>query len=245
MDLPEIQFRDYREIVILTGAGVSVASGLRPYRGPGGLWTEGDTAQLANAAALERNPAAVWRLFGSLRPGVQDAAPNPAHLALAHFQERWKVDRSITLITQNIDGLHQRAGSDVVELHGSLSKTRCSRTECELIPFEDQDTHAESVPECPKCAAPLRPDIVLFNEPLPLDAAWKAKKSLRNCDLFLAIGTSGTVSPASSFVRSAAYVGARTILVNLEPMNPANPAFQTEIIGRAEELLPRLLRVDE
>lgn len=242
MQVEPLRLEDHRAIFVLTGAGISVASGLRPYRGPGGVWEEDGVAHLATAAALARDPAAVWRLFGPLRPRVRAARPNAAHLALASLSQRLGPGGSLTLVTQNIDGLHQRAGSpDVVELHGSLGRTRCSREACDLPPFLDDATHEAALPVCPRCAAPLRPDVVLFDEPLPVDAEHQAKRALRDCDLFVAIGTSGTVSPASSFVRSARYVGARTVLVNLAAMDPPSDRFDVEVLGRAEEVLPRLL----
>jgi NAD-dependent deacetylase len=245
LDVEPLRLEDHRAIFVLTGAGVSVASGLRPYRGPGGVWDEDGVAHLATAKALAADPAAVWRLFGPLRPKVRAAAPNAAHLALARMSARWGQGRSITLVTQNIDGLHQRAGSpDVIELHGSLSRSRCSREACDLPPFLDDATHEEALPACPRCGSPLRPDVVLFDEPLPVDAEHRAKVALRDCDLYLAVGTSGTVSPAATYVRSARYVGARTVLVNLEPADPPSDQFDEELLGRAEELLPRLLGVD-
>lgn len=234
----------YSNIVILTGAGVSVASGLRPYRGPGGIWEEDGVADLTTPASLEERPEKVWALFGSLRRRVSAAAPNPAHLALAKAERQLEKGRRWTLITQNIDGLHQQAGSqDVIEFHGSLFRTRCSSPSCDLPPFEDHDSHMSAVPRCDRCGAVLRPDIVLFDEAIPVDAEWQAKRALRDCDLFVAVGTSGTVSPASNFVRSAEYVKARTVLVNLEPMNPKNPAYDEEYLGRAEVILPLLLGV--
>jgi NAD-dependent protein deacetylase/lipoamidase len=232
----------YQRIVILTGAGVSVASGLRPFRGPDGLWSELELADLSSASAIRERPADVWRLYGGLRRQALTALPNPAHAAIADFQ-RSQAAKSITLITQNVDGLHQRAGSrNVIDLHGSLLRTRCTLKSCELAPFPDEQIHADRVPACPRCRSPLRPDIVLFDEPLPAEAEWQAKRALRDCDLFLAIGTSGTVYPAAGFVRSALYAGAHTMLINIEPSSPKNPAFREEIIGRAEELLPALLR---
>jgi len=233
----------HRRIVVLTGAGVSVASGLRPYRGPGGLWAEAaGAATAATARAVQGDPAAVWRLFGELRRQARAAAPNAAHLALADWQRRClSGGRELVILTQNIDGLHQRAGSpDVVELHGSAFRTRC--TSCKIAPFPDEAPHPGAVPACPACGAPLRPDVVLFDEPLPVEAERRAKNALRSCDLFVAVGTSGTVSPASSFVRAAEYAGAHTVLVNLEPMQPRDPAFLEERIGPAEVLLPQLLR---
>lgn len=231
-----------RRIVVLTGAGISVASGLRPYRGPGGLWTDGpERMREATLAAAEKDPSATWRSFAPLRRAVQRATPNAAHHALRALEER--LDDSATLIgiTQNIDGLHQAAGSRrVVELHGNLRRTRCSSARCSLEPFDD-GSDAATAPPCPLCGAPLRPDIVLFDEPMPAREEWESKRALRDCDLFLAVGTSGTVSPASNFVRSADYAGARTVYVNLEPLSPPNPAFHETVVGRAEEILPALL----
>ena len=111
---------------------------------------------------------------------------------------------------------------------------------CDLERFADGDEHVVGVPHCLKCGSTLRPDIVLFGEQIPLSASWNAKCALRDCDLFIAIGTSGLVSPAAHFVRSAEYAGARTVYMNLEPMNPRNPAFQEEYLGRAEKLVPEL-----
>lgn len=234
----------YRHVVVLTGAGVSVASGLRPYRGPGGLWEEAGVADLATPAALVARPAEVWKLFGAVRAEARAAAPNAAHFALAEAERRVAAaGDELTLITQNIDGLHQRAGSEnVIELHGSAFRTRCSAEPCDLAPFADDDPHPGSPPQCPRCGSVLRPDVVLFEEAIPGGAEWRAKRALRDVDLFLAAGTSGTVSPASNFVRAAELARARTVLVNLEPMNPRNPAYDEEYLGRAEELLPILLR---
>lgn len=238
---PAVRWSEYRQIVVLTGAGISVASGLRPYRGPGGLWEEGDVAKYADALTLREHPEEVWRFFARARAAVLAAAPNPAHLALARLEASLAGGTAFTLITQNVDALHQRAGSQrVVELHGRLARTRCTREDCALAPYADESVD-ERCPACPRCGAPLRPDVTLFGELLPVDAEVASKRALRDCDLFLAIGTSGTVSPASSFVRSAAYAGARTILVNLERMDPPNPAFGEELLGRAEEVLPRLV----
>jgi NAD-dependent deacetylase len=231
----------YRNIVVLTGAGVSVASGLRPYRGPGGLWEEAGVAELATPAALVERPEEVWRLFGPLRTQARAAQPNAAHHALAALERRLGPD-VVTLITQNVDGLHQRAGSsNVLELHGTAFRSRCSSAACDLAPFDDEDPHLGPAPRCPRCGAVLRPDVVLFDEAIPGGAEWQAKRALRDCDFFLAVGTSGTVSPASNFVRAAEYASARTVLVNLEPMQPRHPAYDEEYLGRAEEILPMLL----
>lgn len=207
-----------RNIVVLTGAGVSVASGLRPYRGPGGLWTDDpDLAGQATLAAFERDPMAAWRVVGTGRSMTRSAQPNAAHRALSAFEASQPASTDFNLITQNIDGLHQRAGSrNVIELHGALRRTRCSAVDCDLEPYDD-DTVPDDILPCPRCGSPLRPDIVLFEELIPAKPDWLSKRAVRDCDFFMAVGTSGTVSPASNFVRGAKYAGAFTLYANLDP----------------------------
>ncbi len=242
--MPIIDVSNYRNLVVLTGAGVSAASGLRTYRGKGGIWEEYNISEVGHVDRLRDNPSFIWQLFGSLRADSLSAQPNRTHRVLAHLEEQLQRSQNFTLITQNVDGLHQKAGSrNVIELHGTIHKTRCSNHECDLQPFDDTNDYANSCPLCPRCNSPLRPCIVLFGEAIPAYESWQSKRVLRDCDLFVAIGTSGTVSPAANLVRGAEYSGARTILVNLEPMNPRNPYFQEEYIGKAEELLPELFKV--
>ncbi|NEO86570.1 MAG: NAD-dependent deacylase [Spirulina sp. SIO3F2] len=234
----------YRNVVVLTGAGISVASGLRPYRGQGGLWEEDEQLQhLATASTLASDPGAVWSLFGPLRGEAIAATPNAAHQALTAWEAFVvKNGGKFTLITQNVDGLHQQAGTkNVIELHGSVFVTQCSNGGCSLQPYQDTEAYTSGCPTCADCGAPLRPGVVLLEEPLPAAAEWHSKRALRDCDLFLAVGTSGTVSPAANFVRAAAYSQARTILVNLEPMHPRHPAYDEEYLGQAEVLLPQML----
>lgn len=239
MNARPIDLTAYREIVVLTGAGISVASGLPTYRGQGGLWTTSNVEHYATAAAVEAAPQRVWEFTGELRSKVASAAPNAAHTALARAEGRLSPGQRLTVLTQNVDGLHGLAGSmRVVELHGTLRRSRC--TGCTYSQEEDLRSCPTACPACPLCGRPLRPAVVFFDEPLPVNAERDAKVALRTCDLFLAVGTSGTVSPASNFVRSAAYVGARTVFVNAEPMTPHNPAFQDVYLGRAEDLLPAL-----
>lgn len=239
-----IQLSTCRSIVVLTGAGVSAGSGLATYRGPGGVWEKHKVAEYGTIEALNAHPERTWALFGPLRSAVRQALPNAAHRALAQVEGALQAHQQFVLVTQNVDGLHQRAGSRaVVELHGNLRTSRCTDEACSLLPFEDEDAHLAAIPRCPICGKVLRPGIVLFGEPIPALASWTAKRALRDCDLFIAIGTSGLVSPAAEMVRSAAYAGARTVLVNLEPSAADNPAFQEKYYGPAEELLPRLLEV--
>ena len=180
-------------------------------------------------------------------------APNPAHRTLADWENKWRDGRAITIVTQNVDGLHQLAGSaNVVEIHGSLRRSRCTNSACNSQPFVDAwvPTAAfvatptwDGVPRCQVCGAHLRPDITLFNEALPLDELQRVKRALRACDLFLAVGTSGVVAPASEFVRGAAYNRARTILVNLTRMETRNPYFGEEYLGRAEEIFAAIVEL--
>lgn len=239
---PRINLQDFSRIVVLTGAGISVASGLSTYRGPSGLWTQDGALSYATAEAIQSDPEGVWRFFSERRQGIGRAQPNPAHLALAAAERLLKPGSSLTLITQNVDGLHRLAGSaNVIELHGSLWSTRCSANDCDFRRDEDLTRIDPECPTCPTCGAWLRPDVVLFQEPLPVAAEHIAKRSLRDCDLFLAIGTSGTVSPASRFVRSARFAGARTLYLNIEPLPEDHRLFHQQFIGPAEEILPVLL----
>lgn len=230
-----LDWNRYNEVVILTGAGISVASGLGTYRGPGGLWEESGVAHQATARGLAENPWAVWQFFASLQAQINQAKPNAGHLALAELQSRFRGE--FTLVTQNVDGLHSAAGSTgVLELQGNINRRRCLSPDCDLPPFEDRSI-PEEMPVCPRCGSGLRPDIVLFEELLPPYATHCATRALRTVDLFIAIGTSGTVAPASRFVRSARYAGALTVEINPQPSGE----FDREYLGPAEEILPSLV----
>jgi NAD-dependent deacetylase len=237
----DMKLQKYKNIVVLTGAGVSAASGLRTYRGPDGLWNQPGTEKFSTIDNFSQEPDAYWAFWGKLRQAAMAAEPNKAHTTLAEWEKQMSKEHNFTLITQNVDGLHQRAGSsNVVELHGSILRTRCSGTRCTLLAYKDVEVYSKT-PKCPKCGSDLRPDVTLFNEMLPFEAEHLTKRALRTCDLFIAVGTSGTVSPASYLVDWAKYAQARTILVNLEGMNPHNPAFDEEVLGNAEHILPSLL----
>jgi NAD-dependent deacetylase len=238
-----IDLSNYKNIVILTGAGVSVASGLKTFRGAGGLWNDEEVYELSYVETLQEDPHAVWKFWVTMRNVIQKNQPNPAHLALAQAELQLRPDQNFLLITQNVDGFHIQAGSkNVAELHGNVLRTRCSNPKCTLQPYLDTEAVPEELPHCPICGAYLRVDIVLFGEQIPVDAIWRVKKALRDCDLFLAIGTSGTVEPAASFVRGAEYAGARTVYINMEPMEPPNSYFKESILGKAEEILPTLIK---
>jgi len=229
----KMRLADHRNIVVLTGAGISHSAGLPTYRGAGGLWSDPALAELSSARALVDRRAEVCDLFWRFRSAIAGVEPTPAHRALAAFEDRLPPGVRFLLITQNVDGLHQRAGSrNVCEYHGSLARWRCDACEATRVPPPD-----EPPPVC--CGQRMRPAVVLFGELIPVAAERAAKHALRDCDLFVAIGTSGTVAPASSFVRWAELNGARRVLLNLEVFDGARDLYGEIEAGPADELVPR------
>jgi NAD-dependent deacetylase len=179
-----------RSVVVMTGAGVSADSGIPTFRGPGGLWRDFRPEELATPEAFRRDPRLVWEWYEWRRGLIREAEPNAAHEALARIADA-------VIITQNVDGLHARAGSaDVVELHGNIFRVRCVRegvARMHVEAFDDVPPHCE-------CGALLRPDVVWFGEALPNDAVARAVGALHAADVLLIIGTSGVVHPAAGFV---------------------------------------------
>lgn len=227
-------------IVVLTGAGISVESGLPSFRGADGLWHGHRLEEVATPEAFSRQPQLVQRFYDERRRQLlaDDIAPNKAHDALAELERRWAGD--VVLVTQNIDNLHERAGStSIIHMHGEILKVRCLKCDA-VVPWTD-DLEAPHV--CPSCAAVdrLRPHIVWFGEmPFDLDRIYSA---LEGADLFLAIGTSGQVYPAAGFVQAVNEIGrAHTIELNLEP-SAVHGQFDEQRIGPATNVVPAL--VDE
>lgn len=217
-------------IVVLTGAGISAESGLRTFRDADGLWENHRVEEVATPEAFHRNPDLVYRFYNERRRSLASVQPNAAHQALARLERAW--GGSFLLVTQNVDDLHDRAGSQhLLHMHGELRKGRCLG--CGLVhewPWDlDHSSH------CPTCeVGRLRPHIVWFGElPLDMDRIYDA---VERCDLFVAIGTSGHVYPAAGLVQAVA-PGARTVELNLEPSRVAS-AFQEARTGRATDLVP-------
>lgn len=228
--------RDARHVAVLTGAGVSAESGLPTFReAQTGLWARYSPSELASPEAFRRNPALVWSWYAARRQAALAAAPNPAHNALAALEGHVP---ELTLITQNVDGLHRRAGSsDPIELHGNLTRARCSR---EGTIYASWDAGVEEPPPCPACGAHLRPDVVWFGERLPEAALARAWAAASACDLFLSIGTSGLVEPAASLPRLAHSRGAIVAVINLDVVDrAADDLFYLN--AKAGSLLPALL----
>jgi NAD-dependent deacetylase len=218
-------------VVVLTGAGVSAESGLKTFRDEGGLWEGHDVKEVATPEAFARDPDLVHRFYDARRRQLREVEPNAAHRALARLEHESGHD--VLLVTQNVDDLHERAGSrDVLHMHGELLKARCLACGARVEWREDLLPR----PPCPRCGTPaLRPDVVWFGEvPYHLDAIYDA---LWDCDVFAAIGTSGVVYPAAGFVRTARSAGARTIEMNLGASEVAS-AFDEVREGPATVTVP-------
>ena len=210
--------RSAARVVVLTGAGVSAESGVPTFRdAQTGLWARYDAEQLATPEAFRRDPELVWRWYLWRRELVAAAEPNPGHLALADLEGRLP---GLVLITQNVDGLHRRAGSRrVIELHGDLTRTRC--VACARFSDEPVDL-ATGVPHCDACGDLLRPDVVWFGEVLPAAALTEASAAARASDVFLSVGTSSLVYPAAALPYEALTGGATVVEVNPQP-TPLTP----------------------
>lgn len=232
--------RSAQAVVVLTGAGVSAESGIPTFRDAmEGLWAKYDPRQLATPEAFARDPELVSRWYDWRRQKCSAAQPNPAHWALARLEQALTQDgRQFTLLTQNVDRLHQAAGSkNIVELHGTLWLWRCTRCgeerEERTVPF------ASYPPKC-HCGGLRRPGVVWFGEALLAGALDRADQALESCDLFFTIGTSAVVEPAASFVRIAKR-NAKTVEINRDP-TPASRVVDWAFLGKAGEILPELVR---
>jgi NAD-dependent deacetylase len=229
--------RSARRVTALTGAGVSAESGVPTFREAlTGLWAQYNPEELATPQAFRRNPKLVWEWYASRRQQLSQVQPNPGHLALAEMEPHFGC---FTLITQNVDGLHQRAGSrNIIELHGNIQRVRCFD---EDTPVETWPEGEEVPPRCPCCGGLLRPDVVWFGEllaPAALEAAFSAARA---CDVFLSIGTSGLVQPAASLPPMAIEQGTVVVEINPNP-TPLTPYMTHVLSGPAGVVLPQLVQ---
>lgn len=224
--------RDIRNIVILTGAGISAESGVPTFRGPDGLWEGHRVEDVCTPEAFVRNPALVQDFYDARRAALAHVEPNQGHRALARLDREWPGD--LLLVTQNVDDLHERAGSQrLLHMHGALKSAWCLACDTRSVwiaPLGD-------APACPACGASgrMRPDIVWFGEmPYGID---RIERALARADLFVSIGTSGAVYPAAGFVQTARYHGAQTLELNLDP-SAGSLYFHETRIGPAGRLVP-------
>jgi NAD-dependent deacetylase len=219
------------KIVILTGAGISAESGLGTFRDEGGLWAQHRIEDVATPEGFARNPQLVVDFYNARRAQAAEAVPNPAHEALARLARDHK--GQVTLVTQNVDDLHEKGGSpEVIHMHGALNSALCGQ--CEHRWSAPLEMHVGEA--CPRCAAPAaRPDIVWFGE-IPY-AMHVIEERLAEADVFAAIGTSGNVYPAAGFVQMAAHIGAHTVELNLDPSETVSLFAETRF-GKASETVP-------
>ena len=229
--------RNARSVTVLTGAGISAESDIPTFRDAmSGLWARFRPEELATPEAFMKDPKLVWDWYQWRRELVAKAEPNSGHYALADIERKIP---NFTLITQNVDGLHQRAGSqNVIEVHGNIHRVKCFKEGHLVTSWEETE---DILPRCPRCNSLLRPDVVWFGETLPEDVLMKALDASADCDVYFSIGTSALVQPAASFVYEAIYKGAVTVEVNIVATEQArNLTFSLE--GSSGEILPALIK---
>ncbi len=232
------RFRPDTRITVLTGAGVSAASGVPTFRGPGGLYKNRRVEQIGTPEAFGRDPQFVWEWYNWRREVIATKQPNRAHEVLAQWSRRYP---GFSLITQNVDGLHERAGTEnVLRFHGSIWEVLCwercrqspPRWRDETVPF------TEIPPRCPHCGGIVRPGVVWFGEGIDPTVMRRSMDAV-NCDIFLTIGTSAVVYPAASLIHEAKAAGAFTVEINIEP-TPASATLDLPLQGPAEEVLDHI-----
>ena len=226
--------RDARNVCVLTGAGVSAESGVPTFRdAQQGLWAKYDPLQLATPEAFAADPALVWRWYAWRRKLVAAVEPNPGHVALAQMAD---IVPHLTLVTQNVDGLHQRAGSrEVIEFHGNIFDNRCFDEGCDIESVGDGEP-----PRCPGCGGFVRPGVVWFGEAIPEQARVASFAAAADCEVFLSVGTSSLVYPAAGLIEVARENGAMTAEINPEPTMQA-ATFDYALAAKSGSVLPELL----
>jgi NAD-dependent deacetylase len=222
---------DAEYMIALTGAGVSRESNIPTFRGADGLWRNYDAMELATPQAFARNPKLVWEWYSWRQGLIAECEPNPAHNTIAEWEANGILNH---LITQNVDGLHRRAGSEnVLEVHGDLWATKC--TSCDY--HGRLDSPAEGIPLCPECSGMLRPDVVWFGESLDSRIMTRVHEELVSADVCLVIGTSALVQPSASFPLVVKHSGGKILEFNVE-RTPLTPASDVHVSGKAGEILP-------
>ncbi|HQU72821.1 MAG TPA: NAD-dependent deacylase [Calditrichia bacterium] len=234
-----IRLQKAYSLVILTGAGISAASGIPTFRGNDGLWKKFRAQDLADPRAFAANPNLVWKWYAWRRAIVKKAQPNPAHLALRDIEPYFF---EFTIITQNVDDLHQRAGSgNIISLHGNILENKCIN--CDYRgPESEISAGPEIAPNCPKCGKLIRPGVVWFGESLPITALERAQKAAAEAEMLIAVGTSNMVEPAASLPYLAKGNGAFVMEINPEE-TPLISAVDEHLPYPAEKVLPVLAKV--
>ncbi len=225
-----------RSILFFTGAGISAESGIDTFRGKGGLWNKMSPQELASMDGFMRNPDLVWEWYQYRRKIVRDTGPNPGHKTIAEFE---KHIHEVTVVTQNVDNLHRRAGSkNILEVHGNIERNFCM--DCKTFYGIDEFLDVEEAPKCKKCCGRIRPDVVWFGEMLPQDVFTEAERKARLSDVCFIVGTSAVVYPAAYIPISAKEGGSYLVEINIEPTDITS-AVNCSLIGKSGEILPGLL----
>jgi len=230
------KLRGAESVCVLTGAGISAESGVPTFRGEEGLWKKFRPEELANFDAFISNPDLVWEWYAYRRRIIQEVKPNPGHHALVELEKRIP---DFTLVTQNVDNLHRRAGSNrILELHGNIERSYC--IDCRTFDSDLDIKELKGVPRCKKCGGLIRPDVVWFGEILPTVALSEAVSAASRCDVFFSIGTSALVYPAASLPYTALEHGAYVVQINREHTDLSLNAHET-LLGKAGDILPQLV----
>jgi NAD-dependent deacetylase len=230
------RLKNASSICVLTGAGISAESGVPTFRGEEGLWKKFRPEELANFSAFIKNPELVWEWYSYRKKLIRDVKPNAAHYGLAVLQHHV---RSLTLITQNVDNLHARAGSrNVLELHGNIERSYCMQ--CRALASDEEFQELNGAPRCRQCGGLVRPDVVWFGEMLPAEVFARAESAARQCEMFFSIGTSSVVFPAASLPFIALDHGAFVVEINVESTDLSSRVHET-LRGKAGDILPDLL----
>ncbi|MCS5609044.1 MAG: NAD-dependent deacylase [Candidatus Poribacteria bacterium] len=235
MDIIKLKLQAKQSITVLTGAGISAESGVPTFRGSDGLWKNFQPEQLATLEAFQADPCLVWEWYDWRRKLIEPIKPNPAHYALVEIEAQTE---QFTLITQNIDGLHHKAGSqNVLEIHGNIWKVQCTKCQCLS---HNSEVPIQILPTCRQCGGLLRPKVVWFGETLPAKELEAAQFAATHCSLMFIIGTSGLVQPAASLGVAGKQAGAYVVEINIEQTPLSNIADETRI-GKASDILTDLL----
>jgi NAD-dependent deacetylase len=236
-DLENI-LRTTQSVCVLTGAGISAESGVPTFRGADGLWRKFRPGELANFDAFIRNPQLVWEWYNYRRELIETVMPNEGHLALSRMENAVS---DFTLVTQNVDDLHRRAGSkNILELHGNIMQSSC--VDCGAKEDHPDFSGENRVPHCKACGGLVRPDVVWFGEMLPQDVFEEAERAAQRCGLFISVGTSAIVYPAASLPMKAKQAGAYTVEVNVERTEQSG-LFDETLLGKAGEVLPAIVDI--
>ncbi len=230
------KLKNAESIMFFSGAGISAESGIPTFRGENGIWKKLKPEELANFNAFMRNPDMVWEWYQYRRKIISDAGPNNGHKAIADFEKYY---REVSVVTQNIDNLHRRAGSNkIYELHGNIERNYC--VDCETFYYEIPHDSKEAL-KCDKCGGLIRPDVVWFGEMLPQDVFAMAEKKASEADICFIVGTSAVVYPAAYIPFTARSGGAYLVEINIEPTEISN-SVDYSIMGKAGDTLPAILK---